>query len=95
MDFNNVEQGIIELIRKAETELPDDVIKSLKKAYNIETGIAKTQIKAILDNIELAKKSKRPMCQDTGIQTFFVDVGIDFPYIGNIETLISLYDQTL
>ena len=88
MDFNNVEQGIIELIKKAETELPDDVIKSLKKAYNIETGIAKTQIKAILDNIELAKKSKRPMCQDTGIQTFFVDVGIDFPYIGNIETLI-------
>ena len=88
MDLNNVKQGIIELIRKAETELPSDVIKSLKKAYDIEVDIAKTQIKAILDNIELAKKSKLPMCQDTGIQTFFVDIGVDFPFIGEIENLI-------
>ncbi|MCJ2513014.1 MAG: fumarate hydratase [Candidatus Thermoplasmatota archaeon] len=88
MDFNNVKQGIIELIRKAETELPSDVIKSLKKAYDVEVDVAKTQIKAILDNIELAKKSKRPMCQDTGIQTFFVDIGVDFPFLGEIENLI-------
>ncbi|MFE3845486.1 fumarate hydratase [Thermoplasmatota archaeon] len=88
MDLNNVKQGIIELIRKAETELPSDVIKSLKKAYDVEVDIAKTQIKAILDNIELAKKSKLPMCQDTGIQTFFVDIGVDFPFIGEIENLI-------
>ncbi len=80
--------GIIELIKKAETELPNDVVDSLKKAHDVEEGIAKTQLKAILDNVELAKKSKRPMCQDTGIQTFFVDVGIDSPFIGDIKNLI-------
>jgi len=58
MDLNEIKKGIIELIKKAETELPDDVINSLKKAYDNEEGIAKTQIKAILDNIELAKKSQ-------------------------------------
>jgi len=88
MDFEKIKIGIIELIKKAETELPNDVIISLKKAYEIEEGIAKTQIKSILDNIELAKKSKRPMCQDTGIQTFFVDVGIESPFLGQIENLI-------
>jgi fumarate hydratase subunit alpha len=88
MDKNKLKIGIIELIKKAETELPNDVIDSLKKAHDVEEGIAKTQLKAILDNVELAKKSKRPMCQDTGIQTFFVDVGIDSPFIGDIKNLI-------
>ena len=89
MDLITIKKGVIELIKKAETELPDDVIASLKKAYKLEKDVAKTQIKAILDNIDLAKKSKRPMCQDTGIQTFFVDIGIDSPFISKIENLIK------
>ena len=52
MDFKNIEQGIIEVIRKAETELPEDVIKALEKAYEIEEDIAKTQIDAILKTID-------------------------------------------
>lgn len=88
MDFEYIELGIIELIRKAETELPEDVIKALKSAYDIEDDIAKTQIDAILKTIDLAKKTKRPMCQDTGIQTFFVDVGIDFPHIKKLKKII-------
>ena len=88
MDFGKIEQGIVELIRKAETELPDDVIKALKKAYDIEEGVARTQIDAILKNIDLAKNSKRPMCQDTGIQTFFVKFGVDFPYISKLRDVI-------
>ena len=88
MNFEDIEDGIVELIRKAETELPKDVIDSLKKAYDIEEGVAKTQIEAILTNIDLAKKSKRPMCQDTGIQTFFVTMGKDFPHIEKLKEII-------
>jgi fumarate hydratase subunit alpha len=88
MNYNNLREGIVQLITKAETELPDDVIKALKKAYEIEDEIAKTQIGAILKNIELAKESKRPMCQDTGIQTFFIDIGTDYPFIKELKGLI-------
>ena len=88
MNFEDIENGIVELIRKAETDLPKDVVDSLKKAYEIEEGVAKTQIEAILTNIELSKKSKRPMCQDTGIQTFFVSVGINFPHIEKLKDII-------
>ena len=49
MDFDDVTKGIVQLIRKAETELPDDVIKALKDAYKIEKGIAKIQIENILN----------------------------------------------
>ena len=68
--------------------MPNDVIKALKQAYEIEEGVAKTQIDAILKNIDLAKKTKRPMCQDTGIQTFFVEVGIKSPHIDKVKDLI-------
>jgi fumarate hydratase subunit alpha len=89
MDQEHIKKGIVELIKKAETDLPSDVVNALKYAYEIETGIAKIQLEAILKNIELAKKTKRPMCQDTGIQTFFVTVGIDFPKILELNTIIE------
>ena len=88
MSKQDVTNGIVKLIQKAETDLPEDVVKSLKKAYKIETGVAKTQIDAILTNVELSKKSKRPMCQDTGIQTFFVEIGVDFPEINSLKKVI-------
>jgi len=84
-----IEDGIVALIKKAETELPNDVVNALKKAYEIEKGIAKTQIETILKNVELAKESERPMCQDTGIQTFFVNVGINFPHINKLKDWIT------
>jgi len=89
MDFEDIKKGIINLIKKAETELPDDVINALENALEIEKGIARTQIEAILKNIDLAKTTKRPMCQDTGIQTFFVNVGVDFPQIKKLKDLIT------
>jgi fumarate hydratase subunit alpha len=88
MDELSIEEGIVYLIKKAETELPQDVIKALRKACDVETGIAKIQIETILKNVELAKTSQRPMCQDTGIQTFFVQVGTAFPKIENLENWI-------
>ncbi len=63
----------IKLIKLAETELPLDVITALENAYEKETeNISKTQLKNILENINLAKELKIPMCQDTGVQIFFV-----------------------
>ena len=89
MEKETIVDGLVTLIRKAETELPKDVISALEHAYDIEEGIAKTQIETILKNVDLAKKSRRPMCQDTGIQTFFVDVGIDFPHINKLKEWIT------
>jgi fumarate hydratase subunit alpha len=89
MDDGKIINGIVQLIKKAETELPEDVIKALKKSYKIEKSVAKIQIEAILKNIDLARKSKRPMCQDTGIQTFFVTIGADCPHIHKLKDLLT------
>ena len=89
MNDKSIEAGIVLLIKKAETELPKDVVDALKHAYNIEESIAKTQIETILKNVDLAKKTGRPMCQDTGIQTFFVRIGTSFPHTNKLKELIT------
>lgn len=89
MDEERAITGLIQLIKKAETELPTDVINALKAALIKEEGIAKVQLETILQNVELAKKTNRPMCQDTGIQTFYVNVGYDFPHIKQLKAWIT------
>ena len=85
----DITEGIVQLIKKAETELPKDVVKALKHAYDLEKGIAKTQMEVMLKNIDIARKTGRPICQDTGVQTFFVKVGLDFPYINLLKDFIT------
>jgi fumarate hydratase subunit alpha len=85
----NIEEILIEAIEKAEMELPKDVIRSLKKAANIEKGIAKIQMEAILENMKIASKEGIPMCQDTGIMTFYIQAGTEFKYISDLKKMLS------
>ena len=75
----NFIRSIADLIRKAEIELPDDVVNALRKDESIEENqVAKSQLQAILKNIEIAKNHAVPMCQDTGIMIFFAELGTEF-----------------
>ncbi len=82
-------RSIADLLRKAEIELPDDVESALRKAeIEEESQVAKSQLHAILKNIELAKKYGVPMCQDTGIMIFFAELGIEFQPGFDLEAAI-------
>ncbi|MHC1601510.1 MAG: fumarate hydratase [Candidatus Nezhaarchaeales archaeon] len=68
---------LVELILKAVSDIPMDVEKALIKAYETEDSeLGKTQLKAILENIRLARKQRAPVCQDTGILHFYLDFGV-------------------
>jgi fumarate hydratase subunit alpha len=70
---NDVKEAVVELLRKTVVKLPADIDAALRKAYDAETDeVPKMQLKAILDNIDLAEKSTTPMCQDTGVTIFYV-----------------------
>jgi fumarate hydratase subunit alpha len=90
MDATELEEKLKSLIRLAVLELPSDVVKSLRMAHDNETNItAKNQLDAILQNIKLAKNHSIPICQDTGIQIFYINVGTHFPLIGELTTIIN------
>ena len=76
VDKKTVEDVAVKLLQLAVTELPKDVKEALQRAYREEESEAgKTQLKAILDNMELAEKTRTPMCQDTGVIIFYVKAG--------------------
>lgn len=82
-------RSIADLLRKAEIELSDDVVDALRKAEaREENQVAGSQLQAILKNIELAKKHGVPMCQDTGILIFFVELGTEFQPGFDLEAAI-------
>lgn len=91
MDFSAVIENVgFELIGLAVTDLPKDVRNRLRQAYeNEKSEIGRTQLRTILDNIELADKLKLPMCQDTGIISFYVKVGAGFPAINIVEESLT------
>jgi len=80
MRLGVIEEAALQLIKRASTVLPADVRSSLQRAYEEETSkLGKTQLKAILDNIVVAEQMGRPVCQDTGIVSFFVKSrGLDY-----------------
>ena len=57
---------------------PKDYIQALGKAYELEESpAAKDAIAQILTNSRMCAEGHRPICQDTGILTLFVRVGLD------------------
>jgi len=92
MEFARVvEDTAVELIRRAVIQLPTDVENALIKAHAEEESEAgKVQLKAILDNIRLAREAVSPMCQDTGLLVFFIKVG---DRLGSLSGLSNAFTQ--
>ncbi|MCD6494450.1 fumarate hydratase [Candidatus Bipolaricaulota bacterium] len=88
MEHDEIRLALVEAIRKAETILPCDVVAALEQAKESEQGLARVQLETILKNAEIARAGSIPMCQDTGIQTFIVRVGVSYPGLSSLRALI-------
>ena len=71
---------------------PTDFVQAVNRAYEMEQSqAAKDALAQILINSRMCAMGKRPICQDTGIVTIFVDVGMDVRWETSqtLETLIN------
>jgi len=85
-----VENVAVELLRQAVTKLPRDVKEALQRAHREEeSDVGKTQLEAILNNVELAEKTNTPMCQDTGVIIFYVKAGAQAKGLDKIEESLT------
>ncbi|MBR9813980.1 fumarate hydratase [bacterium] len=72
---------------------PLDYITALGKAYEKEESpAAREAIAQILTNSRMCAEGKRPICQDTGIATAFVKVGMDVHFEGG-HTVQAMVDE--
>jgi fumarate hydratase subunit alpha len=68
-----IEDIVVNLLRLANTKLPNDIGWALEAAAAWETNeTACSQLGGIMDNVKKAEFTGRPMCQDTGIPVFYV-----------------------
>jgi len=83
--FDDVVNAVKNMIITTATNLPEDTYKSLQEAMEKEKSpVAKEVIRQLLENADIAKNEKRPLCQDTGLAVFFVKVGADVKIVGGL-----------
>lgn len=82
LDETTLVDRLSRALRDGVIELPEDVTECIRSARDRETSdVAKMQLNAIMKNIDLAHDGGTPLCQDTGIQLFFIKAGYDFPFL--------------
>lgn len=73
---------------------PKDYIQALGKAYEREESpAAKDAIAQILTNSRMCAEGHRPICQDTGIVTCFVRVGMDVNWEGATMSVTDMINE--
>jgi len=72
---------------------PKDFIDAMEKAYNSEQSeAAKDAIAQILINSRMSAEGHRPLCQDTGIVTCFVKIGMNVRWDSDL-TVQEMVDE--
>jgi fumarate hydratase class I len=81
--MNALQESLVELIRRASAEIPEDVHRALLAAWATENKgtIAESAFKIIAHNIELARTKSQPICQDTGSILLYVDAPREFDQV--------------
>ena len=78
IEITTVTREVRKLLIEASFNLPDDIKDALKTAAGMETDTrAKKILGLILENAEIARKQKLPLCQDCGSVYIDIDVGPD------------------
>ena len=69
-----IEQAVLEMIRRSTTRLPQDVIDALVAGRNAEVPGSRSAntLDTMLENVVLADERVAPLCQDTGSVIFWV-----------------------
>ncbi|MBO8127978.1 MAG: fumarate hydratase [Peptococcaceae bacterium] len=76
VDASVISETVAGLCIEAATVLEEDIEEALHKARDHEESpVGKEILTQLLQNAEIAKRNKIPMCQDTGIVVALVEIG--------------------
>jgi len=76
VSFDTLVAALAELVEKTSTHLPADVLGAIRSAREAETSeLACAILDQIIENARIASEESVPLCQDTGVAVFFVDMG--------------------
>jgi len=83
LDVADVTAAVKKLCMEANYDLPDDVYQALKDGKQAEESpVGKAVFDQLIENADIARTDRVPICQDTGFAVFFVDIGQDVHFTG-------------
>lgn len=86
----DISEAVARMCVSANRLLPEDVRKKFEECHAEESGAAKEIFRQLLENADLARDTGLPLCQDTGLAVFFVELGEDVRVVGgSLEEAIS------
>ncbi|HAG51559.1 MAG: fumarate hydratase [Deltaproteobacteria bacterium GWC2_42_51] len=87
---SEITSKVKELCIRAACELGSDVVLALEGFRGKEESpLGKEVLDQIIENAQIALKEDAPMCQDTGIAVFFVEIGRNATIDGSLEDAIN------
>lgn len=89
-NVNLVTDAVAKLCIDANYNIPSDVLEKLTAVMETEESpVAKDILNQIIENDILAKQTKVPMCQDTGLTVVFIEIGRDVHLSGDIYDAVN------
>jgi fumarate hydratase subunit alpha len=86
--INDIIEKVTEMCMLANYDLGDDMIRAFEKALKEEVSeTGKDVLNQLIENANIATTERVPMCQDTGVVVFIVELGQDCHITGG-----NLYD---
>ena len=83
INTKRVTKAVKKLFIEANTVLGEDVTDALQQALACEESeTGKQVLQKIIENADIARRKKMPICQDTGLAVVFVELGQDIHLIG-------------
>lgn len=80
---DDVRAKVAEMVVEANRHMPADVVAKFRQAMEEEESpSAKEIFRQLLENADIAGETGMPLCQDTGLAVFFVDIGEDITIEG-------------
>ncbi|MGZ4199735.1 MAG: fumarate hydratase [Thermoleophilia bacterium] len=83
LDVAEITAAVKRLCMEANYDLPDDVYAALKTGKaDEESPVGRAVFGQLLENADIARRDRVPICQDTGFAVFFVKLGQDVHLVG-------------
>lgn len=90
IDVREVAAEVSRMVVEANVKLPVDVYRALRDAHEKEDSPAAREVLSqLLQNADMAEKTGLPMCQDTGLAVFFVELGTECYIKGDLYQAIN------
>jgi fumarate hydratase subunit alpha len=88
--FEAIARATATAIRRAEIEMPPDVLAALRRAKATEQSeIAGQELHNIFANIEEARRRQIPICQDTGVMVVYLTLPPEIPFSAQLRDAIA------